>query len=154
MPTVKVIDLINRAHLLLREGDLPGARWSVTELQKWLNDAYREIVNLRPDANAQVGTFTCVAGSKQTLTTISGALRLLDVVKNASGWPVEQIDRRALDSTRRSWHAETATADVELFVDVTTITWSQALGLIVFLDSRLLRSGPWRERFWGFGLKG
>jgi len=119
MATVKVVDIITRAKTLLQ--DTTSVRWPVTELQLWLNDAYRDVVNLRPDSNTQTGTFTCAAGARQVLTTgFANALRLIDVVRNvASGsakGAVRLISRQVLDDQRRNWYAETGTVDVQHYM--------------------------------------
>ena len=77
MATAKVVDLVSRAQTLLQ--DTTSVRWPVLELQSWLNDSYRETVNLRPDANTATGEFTCVAGARQVVTTtFASALRVVE----------------------------------------------------------------------------
>jgi len=66
MATVKVIEVVKRVEDVLQDS---GVRWPRVELQNWLNESYLQIILLRPDANAKTGTFTCVAGSRQTLTS-------------------------------------------------------------------------------------
>ena len=116
MATVKVVDLINRAQIILQ--DTTGTRWPVCELLAWLNDSYREIALARPDVNTLSGTFTCAAGTRQVLTDrFPEALRVIDVVRNVASTSnkraVRMIDRRILDDQRRGWHAETATTDIQ-----------------------------------------
>jgi hypothetical protein len=96
-------------------------RWPVTELQNWLNDAYREIALARPDVSTTAGTLNCVAGTRQVLTTgFPNALRLIEVTRNvASGSTkraVRLIDRQILDDQRRAWHGETQTINVEHYM--------------------------------------
>lgn len=119
MATVKVVELIDRAQTILQ--DTTAVRWPVLELQKWLSDAYREIILMRPDANTQTGTFTCVTGTRQVLTTVfSSALRLIDVIRNVAATSdksaVRLVDRRTLDDQRRGWHGETATVNIQHFM--------------------------------------
>lgn len=119
MPTVRVIDLISRAQTLTK--DYPSVRWPVLELQQWLNDAYREIINIRPDANSMTGTYTCGTGTRQILTTsFPTAIKLIDVPRNLSASSdkraIRQIERRQLDDQRRGWHAEDATVNIEHFM--------------------------------------
>lgn len=119
MATVKVTDLIIRAQTILQ--DTTSTRWPAVELQNWINDAYREIILIRPDANSSTGSFTCAAGTRQKLSTqFASALRLIDVVRNiapsSSKKAVRAIDRRVLDDQRRTWHAETASVDVQHFM--------------------------------------
>jgi len=119
MATVKVIDLVTKAQTILQ--DTTSARWPMDELVGWLNDAYREIILARPDANSESGTFTCAAGTRQVLTNgFPNALRLMDVVRNVAatsqGRAVRLIDRQILDDQRRAWHTETATVDIEHYI--------------------------------------
>lgn len=119
MATVKVVEIIAKAQTLLQ--DTTGVRWPVLELQGWLNDSYREVVNLRPDANTQTGEFVCAAGARQVLTsTFANALRLIEVVRNtavaSAKGAVRIVSRRMLDDQRRNWYAETPTVDVQQYM--------------------------------------
>lgn len=119
MATVKVVEIISRARTLLQ--DSSSVRWSSTELQGWLNDAYREAVNLRPDCNTIVGTFTCAAGPRQNITAqFPAALRVVDITRNLATTSdkraVRLVDRRTLDGQVRSWYAATASVNVEQYM--------------------------------------
>lgn len=107
MATVRVIDLIDRAEQILQ--DTTNVRWGQQELLDHLNDAQREIVLFRPDANPVNESFTLAQSSKQTLP--SAALRLIDVYKNASPNtdPITNIERKVLDDQVSDWHASTGT---------------------------------------------
>jgi hypothetical protein len=118
MATVKVVDVISKAQTLLK--DATGVRWPVLELQGWLNDAYREIVIFRPDSNAQTGTYACVAGPRQQITsTFAPATQLLDVVRNvaasATKSPVKLITRQTLDDMDRTWYGNTGAVTIERY---------------------------------------
>jgi hypothetical protein len=118
MATVKVVDVISKAQTLLK--DATGVRWSSLELQGWLNDAYREIVIFRPDSNAKTGTYACVAGPRQQITsTFASATQLLDVVRNvassATKSPVKLITRQTLDDMDRSWYGNTGAVTIERY---------------------------------------
>ena len=92
MATVKAVDLINRAEEILQ--DTTNVRWSQQTLLNYLNDAQREVVLFRPDANPVNASFTLTANSaKQTLP--SAGLRLLSIYKNASPTtkPITKIGR-------------------------------------------------------------
>ena len=107
MATIKVVDDgLDRASRLLQ--DTGNIRYSNAELLKFFNDAQREVVLHRPDANTVNSNFTCAAGSKQTLS--SSDLRLVDVVRNVSGRVVTQVDRALLDNTLPDWHNSVADA--------------------------------------------
>jgi len=115
--TIKVREVIGRVEDVLNDANV---RWPRLELQEWLNEAYRVIVMLRPDANAKSGTFTCAAGTRQDVTTgFSGALRVLDVVRNLASSSnkkaVRFIQRKLLDDHRPGWHGETQTVNIEFY---------------------------------------
>ena len=115
MATVKVKDVIARVETVLQDSNV---RWPRTETQTWVNEAYLAITLLRPDANAKTGTFTCLAGTRQSLSAVfPSALRLLDITRNlaaTSAYKVIRIvSRSVLDDQRPSWHAETNTVDVQ-----------------------------------------
>lgn len=111
MATIKVVgDILDRASRLLQ--DTSNVRYSNEELLKFFNDAQREVVLHRLDANTVNFNFTCTAGSKQTLG--ASDLRLVDVVRNVSGRVVTQIDRRLLDDSLPNWHNATATEDKKI----------------------------------------
>ncbi|MEA3639966.1 MAG: DUF6682 family protein [Lamprobacter sp.] len=119
MAAVKVVDLTQRAQIILQ--DTTGTRWPWVELQHWLNDAYREITLLRPDANTAAGTFACEEGTRQRLGNVfPNALRLIDVVRNLASSSarkaVRLIARDILDDQRRGWHAESPSVNIEHFM--------------------------------------
>jgi hypothetical protein len=119
MATVKVVDLIVRAQTLLQDED--SVRWTVTELQYWLNDAYKETVGLRPDVNTQTAEYTCVAGPRQVVTSsFSNAIRLVEVVRNLAATSnkssVRLTNRKSLDTQQRSWYSETPTVNIEMYM--------------------------------------
>lgn len=119
MATVTVAELIDKAQTILQ--DTSAVRWPTSELKLWINDAYREIALLRPDASSTTGTYTCSAGTRQNLTTeFSNAIRLLDVIRNVASsstqYAVRLVDRDTLDAQRRGWHTETGTVNIQHFM--------------------------------------
>lgn len=119
MATVKVVDLLAKVQTLLQ--DATGVRWPLTELQGWLNDAYRDTLILRPDANTLVGEFVCVAGARQNITsTFAGADRLVNVLRNTAAASRKSAvalgSRQSLDSMLRDWYAQTPSINVELYM--------------------------------------
>lgn len=119
MSIVKVVDLISRAKTILQDED--SVRWSLSELQWWLNDGYRETLIIRPDSNTITAEFTCVAGPRQVLTTVfPNASRLVSVIRNtatlSNKYAVRLVDRRILDDQRKGWYTETATISVEEYM--------------------------------------
>jgi len=118
MATVKVVDLISRALVLLK--DPTAARWPAVELQYWLNDGYREIVNRRPDANAQVGNFTCSAGYRQSIEAFQNAQRLLEVISNvatgSSKRTIRLVDRQTMDDQLPGWNTANPSISIEKYM--------------------------------------
>ena len=112
MPQVKVKDLIDRVATVLQ--DRANVRWSRDDLLTYLNDAQRQIVIHRPDANPVNDTFTCANQSKQSLP--AEGLRLLAVNRNVGGNAITQIKRETLDVQLPGWHELQATDGVENFV--------------------------------------
>ena len=119
MAVTKVIELIRRAEKILN--DEGAVRWTRLELQDWINDAYKEVVLLRPDANSQTATVTLAAGTRQKLSdtgtiNLPTALRVLDVIRNMAATSnkraVRFVDRRVLDDQLSGWHAETQSVNV------------------------------------------
>jgi hypothetical protein len=113
--TIKVIEIIKRVEDVLQDSNV---RWPRVELQNWLNESYLQIALLRPDASSKTGTLTCVAGSRQTITSgFSTALRLLDVVRNLASSSnkkvVRLIERSVLDDQRPAWHNDTASVNIQ-----------------------------------------
>ena len=111
--TVKVIDLIDKAEEILQ--DNTNVKWSQQSLLDYLNDARREIVLIRPDANPVNQAFTLAQTAKQTLP--ANALRLLSLYKNASPTTktIQNIQKKVLDDTVSDWYGTTGTF-VEYYV--------------------------------------
>jgi hypothetical protein len=107
MATVKVIDIIDRAEEILQ--DTTNVRWTQATLLGYLNDAQREIVLYRPDANPVNESFTLQQESKQTIP--AAGLRLLNIYKNNSPTtkPITHIEKRVLDDQIEDWHGTTGT---------------------------------------------
>ena len=119
MATVKVVDVIAKVQTLIQ--DTTGVRWPPLELQGWLNDSYREIVNMRPDSNSQTGTFTCAVGPRQVITVqFSNALRVMEIVRNLAAASdkraVRLISRKVLDEQRRDWYAEAGSVTTQHYM--------------------------------------
>ena len=114
MASTLVSSLIDRAQVILQ--DKTGTRWPESELLDWLNDAYKEIIQIRPDAYSQSATFNCVEGTLQKVTTMfPAALTLLDVMRNSTGTmrPITLIERDILDDQIADWHSQTPGAEVQ-----------------------------------------
>jgi len=106
-----VTDIFRRVRHLIQDG--AAIRWRDEELLLWLNDAQRELLLFKPDANAVAATFTCAAGTRQTLP--AGGIQLLDIPRNTSGRVVRRVQRAVLDAERPDWHSETGATVVRWF---------------------------------------
>jgi len=112
---------ITGANILLRVKDTlqdtTSVRWTEAELLRYINDAQREIVNLRPDASATTANVALVVGTAQTIPT--AGLRLIKVVRNMSAAggsatgkrAIRIVDREILDSQEPNWHDSSVSGD-------------------------------------------
>ncbi|WP_163557582.1 DUF6682 family protein [Halomonas sp. NO4] len=118
MAVTTVGTVIDNAKLVLQEVTSAGTRWTNEELIGWLNEAYQAIVQLKPDASSVNETITLDPGTKQSIP--DDGLRLIDVVRNTATdsdkLGILVTSRRALDTTRRSWHADDESVNIEQFV--------------------------------------
>jgi hypothetical protein len=96
-----------------------GIRWTETELLGYLNDGQREIVKLKPDANAVHAAVQMVAGTKQSLP--SAAISLIELARNLGtdgttpGAAIRPISRQTLDMVLPNWHAAAVNTKVEYY---------------------------------------
>ena len=112
---------ITGANLLLRIEDTlqdtTNVRWPEAELLRYINDAQREIVNLRPESSADHSKVQLVTGTEQTIPDV--ALRLIKVVRNMSAAggsatgkrAIRLVNRDILDTQEPNWHDPTVTGD-------------------------------------------
>ena len=113
--TITVANLILRIRDTLQ--DTTGVRWLEAELLRYINDAQREIVNLRPDASSTTANVALVVGTAQTIPT--AGLRLIKVVRNMSAAggsatgkrAIRIVDREILDTQEPDWHDPTVSGD-------------------------------------------
>lgn len=101
-------DIIARAASLA--ADLGAVHWKTSELVGYLNEAKRQMLADRPDVFAVTSVLPLVAGVRQALP--SRATKLLDVLGNASGEPMRQVDRSSLDFSMPGWRSATAASAV------------------------------------------
>lgn len=112
--TTSVNDVLVRARNLLQDQD--GVRWIDDELLRWLNDAMREIVLLKPDSySTRNSAFACVQGTLQNLPATG--LQILDVTRNTgtSKRAIRVVSRYILDAENPDWHGETPVSEVRVF---------------------------------------
>lgn len=114
MGTITAQSIVDRARHILQDTVPGGTRWLDPELLKWVNDAQREIVLLKPNAYSAVENVNLVAGTKQKLP--ASGLLLLSIVRNTNGHAVRRVDRNIMDSENNNWHSDPATALVEHYV--------------------------------------
>ena len=87
--------------------------WTKAFIASAVSEAQHLIVSLRPDANATNASPTADLTSKQTLPT--GGLRLLDVVANQFGAPIQRISKEKMTKLVPAWTTETGSA-IEFFM--------------------------------------
>ena len=111
---VSVASVIDRVQATIQ--DTVGIRWPESELVLWVNDAQREIVLFKPDANAANETITLVGGTKQSIP--SDGNRLLRVVRNMSaasggngGRSIRLVLADVLNGQAPNWHDPAVTGD-------------------------------------------
>ena len=97
--------------------DTTSIRWPEAELLRYINDAQREVCNLRPESTATTANTALVVGTKQSLP--SGGLRLIRVTRNMSsaagnatgGRAVRLVDVDILNTQEPNWHDPTVSGD-------------------------------------------
>jgi|TARA_R100001460_G_scaffold13803_3_gene31126 hypothetical protein len=115
MGTLTGANIIARVQDTLQ--DTTSVRWPEAELLRYINDAQREVVNLRPDASATTSNVQLVTGTKQTLPT--AGLRLIKVTRNmsdASGGAtgkraIRIVDSDILNTQEPDWNDPTVSGD-------------------------------------------
>ena len=115
MGTLTGANIIARVQDTLQ--DTTSVRCPEAELLRYINDAQREVVNLRPDASATTSNVQLVTGTKQTLPT--AGLRLIKVTRNmsdASGGAtgkraIRIVDSDILNTQEPDWNDPTVSGD-------------------------------------------
>lgn len=115
--TITAQSIILRATDLLQ--DPTSVRWPVNELIRWLNDAQRAIVKMRPDSMNTTATMTLAAGSRQDLDNASLTplpAKLIEITRNLAAsstkGAVRLVERRILDAQVPGWHALTGSVNI------------------------------------------
>ncbi|MCE3025731.1 DUF6682 family protein [Salinicola sp. DM10] len=118
MAVTTVGTVINNTKLVLQEVTAAGTRWANEELIGWLNEGYQAVTQVKPDASSVNATLKLKEGTRQEIP--ADGLRLIDVVRNTTASSLMMgimiTTRRALDTTRRSWHADPKSVDIEQYV--------------------------------------
>lgn len=123
--TIAASAIIRRATDLLQ--DQTSVRWPANELVRWLNDAQRSIVKVRPDSMNTTTTMTLSAGTRQDLdsTTANAAgnaalspapAKLIEITRNMAATSTKKavrlVPRQILDAQTPGWHALTGVVDI------------------------------------------
>lgn len=94
--------------------DPSNTYWSTEELLSYINDAQRQVVNFKPEANAVVKTVQLDEGTRQTLPQQASVL--IDVTRNDSGEAITAVDRRDLDRMVPDWPTKSHGDKVEHYM--------------------------------------
>ena len=122
--TVTAQSVIHRASDLLQ--DQTSVRWPVSELVRWLNDAQRAIIKVRPDAMNTTATMRLSAGTRQSLLSATASAgvapltpapaKLIEITRNLASSStkkaVTQTPRNILDAQTPGWHAITQVVSI------------------------------------------
>lgn len=116
--TITAQSIVRRATDLLQ--DQTSVRWPVSELVRYLNDAQRMIIKVRPDAMNTTTTMTLVAGSRQDLDNaplVPLPSKLIEITRNMAAGSAKRAvtkleTRRVLDAQTPGWHAIPGTVDI------------------------------------------
>jgi hypothetical protein len=115
--TITAKSIVRRATDLLQ--DQTSVRWPVNELVRWLNDAQRAIVKVRPDSMNTTATMTLSAGTRQDLDSATAnaagnaalspaPAKLIEITRNMASTSnkgaVRLVPRQILDAQTPGWH--------------------------------------------------
>lgn len=121
MATTTCAQIIARANTLLQDNNL---RWTEAEKLDWINESYRAIALLRPDASMKTTAHQCTGKSKQVLVA-DGSMRLRSITRNLKadasgntpGRAIRHEQQRVLDDQIPSWHTVTdATNGAQFYI--------------------------------------
>ena len=115
--TIAAQSIVRRATDLLQ--DQTSVRWPVNELVRWLNDAQRAIIKVRPDAMNTTTAMTLAAGSRQDLDNASltpPPAKLIEITRNMAAsstkGAVRLVPRQILDAQTPGWHNLTGSVNI------------------------------------------
>jgi hypothetical protein len=123
MATTTLGNILDRATTVLQ--DTTNTRWPQSELVGWINDSYKEIVLLKPDANTQSSTVSLAAGTRQKLAdagsiNLPSALLVIDVPRNMAALSdkgvIRHIKRQILDDQVPTWHNSTQSVNIKHWI--------------------------------------
>jgi hypothetical protein len=123
--TITAQSIVQRATDIMQ--DQTSVRWPVNELIRWLNDAQRAIVKVRPDAMNTTTTMTLSAGSRQDLDSATAnaagnaalaplPAKLIEITRNMAATStkgaVRLVPRQILDAQTPGWHNLTGAVNI------------------------------------------
>ena len=115
--TITAKSIIHRVSDLIQ--DQTSVRWPANELVRWLNDAQRVIVKVRPDSMNTTATMTLAAGSRQDLDSAGITplpAKLIEITRNMAATSnkaaVTLVPRKILDAQTPGWHNITGSVNV------------------------------------------
>ena len=99
--TITAQSIIHRATDLLQ--DQTSVRWPANELVRWLNDAQRAVIKVRPDSMNTTTAFRCSEGSRQTLKSTTATAgtsamapapaKLIEITRNVAATSAKKAVR-------------------------------------------------------------
>lgn len=113
-------------------GDPSMVTWNRPTLISLLNQAVKQVILVRPDANSVTENITLVAGTKQSLSVDS--LRLLKAVRNMGatgstpGKSLKYVDSETLDAFDPDWHSNTPVSII------TSYTYDESTPSVMFVN--------------------
>lgn len=115
--TITAQSIVRRATDLLQ--DQTSVRWPANELVRWLNDAQRAIVKVRPDSMNTTATMTLAAGSRQDLDAAALSpppAKLIEITRNMAATSTKEavrlVPRQILDAQTPGWHNLTGSVNI------------------------------------------
>jgi len=102
MATFTPQDVIDEVRGAIQDAT-PTYRYDDATMLRGVNHCLKRIALLRPDLFAHVASFTCALGTIQTMPADS--VRIIDVLQNAAGANVNEVNRATLDLAYASWQA-------------------------------------------------
>lgn len=115
--TIAASSLVRRATDIIM--DNTSVRWPVAELVRYLNDAQREVILVRPDAINKTATATLAAGTRQSLDAMAltpAPSKLIEITRNIAATSAQKavrlVPRQILDAQIPGWHAIPGTVNI------------------------------------------
>jgi hypothetical protein len=105
MSTFVVQDVINDVRDAVQDTNSSNYRYSDAQITRAVNQIIKRMALLRPDLFSNIITYTCTAGSLQTLPTDS--YRLMDIFQVVGGNNVNEVNREAIDLLSATWQSGT-----------------------------------------------